>query len=187
MMRRIKTKFAGLFIFGSLSCLTTVQAAVIYVDKDKPCPGSGTSNSPYCNIQAAFKVARPGDVIRIRDSATPYDERAVATRSGTSKAPITVEPDVGHHPKLRYSGRNAHAGVIEIRDADYWQISDLTFDGSGTQTSRFAVHLHAFTRDITGHRIVQNTFRNWGGIGENTKGAAAVRLSRSTTPNNNST
>ena len=139
MMRRIKTKFAGLFIFGSLSCLTTVQAAVIYVDKDKPCPGSGTSNSPYCSIQAAFNVADPGDVIRIRDSATPYDERAVATRSGTASAPITVEPDVGHHPKLRYSSPKAQAGVIEIRDADYWQIRGMTFDGIGTQTSRYAV------------------------------------------------
>ena len=177
MMRRMKTKFAGLFIFGSLSCLTTVQASVIYVDKDKSCPGSGTSNSPYCSIQAAFNVADPGDVIRIRDSATPYDERAVATRSGTASAPITIEPDVGHHPKLRYSGRNAQAGVIEIKDANYWRIRDLTFDGIGTQTSRSAVVLIAYTRDITGHQIIQNTFRNWGGTGENTKGAAAVLLS----------
>ena len=71
---------------------------------------------------------------------------------------------------------------IEIRDADYWQISGLTFDGSGTQTSRYAVLLYAYTRDITGHRIVQNTFRNWGGTGENTKGATALILwSQSTT------
>jgi hypothetical protein len=163
-MRRINAKFAGLFIFGSLSCLAPAEAAIIYVDKDKSCPGSGTSSSPYCTIQGAFNVARPGDVIRIRDAATPYDESAVATRSGTASAPITIEPDVGHHPKLRYSGRNAQAGVIEIRNADYWQIRRLNFDGSGTQTSRHAVLLHAYTRDITGHRITQNTFRNWGGL-----------------------
>jgi hypothetical protein len=185
-MRRINTKFAGLFIFGSLSCLAPAEAVVIYVDKDKSCPGSGTSNSPHCTIQAAFNVARPGDVIRIRDSATPYDERAVATRSGTSTAPITVEPDVGHHPKLRYSGRNAQAGVIEIKDADYWRIKGLTFDGSGTQTSRYAVLLYAYSRDITGHRIFGNTFRNWGGTGENTKSAFAVILRpRFTTGYNN--
>jgi hypothetical protein len=175
-----------LFIFGSFSCLAPAEAAVIYVDKDKSCPGSGTSNSPHCTIQAAFNVARPGDVIRIRDSATPYDERAVATRSGTSTAPITVEPDVGHHPKLRYSGRNAQAGVIEIKDADYWRIKGLTFDGSGTQTSRYAVLLYAYSRDITGHRISGNTFRKWGGTGENTKSAAAVILRpRHTTAFNN--
>lgn len=184
MMRRINTKFAGLIIFASLSYLATAQAEVIYVDKDKSCPGSGSSNSPYCNIQAAFNVASPGDVIRIRDSASPYDEKAVATRSGTSSAPITVEPDVGHHPKLRYSGRNAQTGVIEIKDANYWRIRGLTFDGIGTQTSRNAVVLIAYTRDITGHQIIQNTFRNWGGTGENTKGAAAVALwSRPNTSN----
>jgi hypothetical protein len=185
-MRRINTKFAGMFIFGSLSYLAPAEAAVIYVDKDKSCPGSGTSNSPHCTIQAAFNVARPGHVIRIRDSATPYDERAVATRSGTATAPITVEPDVGHHPKLRYSGRNAQAGVIEIRDADYWRIRGLTFDGNGTQTSRHAVVVHAYTRDIAGHKIVQNTFRNWGGTGQNTNSASAVILRpRYTTAFNN--
>jgi hypothetical protein len=185
-MRLINTRFVGLFIFGSFSCLAPAEAAVIYVDKDKSCPGSGTSNSPHCTLQAAFNVARPGDVIRIRNSATPYDESAVATRSGTSKAPITVEPDVGHRPKLRYSGRNALAGVIEIRDADYWRIRGLTFDGSGTQTSRHAVVLNAHTHDITGHSIVQNTFRHWGGTGENTKSASAVILRpRFTTGYNN--
>ena len=172
----INTKFAGLFIFGSLFCLTPSEAAIIYVDKDRPCPGSGVSNRPYCTIQAAFNAARPGDVIRIRDSATPYNEKAVATRSGTAKAPITVEPDVGHHPKLKNSARHAQAGVIEIRDADYWRIKGLTFDGTGTQTSRHAVVLHAYTRDITGHQITRNTFRNWGGTGENTKAASAVIL-----------
>jgi hypothetical protein len=149
---------------------------VIYVDKGNSCPGSGTSNSPYCNIQAAFNVVRPGDVVRIRNSTTPYDERAVATRSGTSSAPITIEPDVGHHPTLTYSGRSAQAGAIEIKDADYWHIRGLTFDGSDSQTSKHAVLLYAYSRDITGHRIVQNTFRRWGGTGENTKSAAAVIL-----------
>ena len=52
----------------------------------------------------------------------------------------------------------------------------LTFDGSGTQTSRHAVLLYANSHDITGHQVVQNTFRRWGGTGENTKGAAAVIL-----------
>ena len=175
-MRKLNSQLAGLILVGSLSCLARVHAAVIYVDKDNSCPGSGASNSPYCTIQAAFKVAHPGDIIRIRDSATPYDERAVATRSGTANAPITVEPDAGHHPTLRYSGRNAQAGVIEIKDADYWHIRGLTLDGSESQTSRYAVLLYAYSRDITGHRIVQNTFKHWGGTGENTKAAAAIVL-----------
>jgi parallel beta-helix repeat protein len=175
-MRNLKNRLGTLVIFVSLSCTATVHAAVIYVENDKPCPGSGILSSPYCTIQGAFNVAHPGDVIRIRDAGVPYDERAVATTSGTASAPITVEPDVGHHPTLRYSGRNAQAGVIEIKDADYWQIRGLTFDGSDTQTSRYAVLLYAYSRNITGHKITNNTFRYWGGTGENTKGAAAVIL-----------
>jgi len=100
----------------------------------------------------------------------------VGSKSGTSTAPIIVEPDSGHRPILRYTGRSAEAGAIEIRDADHWHIKGLTFDGSGIQTSRYALLLYAYTRDITGHQIVKNTFRNWGGTGENTKSAAAVVL-----------
>jgi hypothetical protein len=185
-MGRLNIKFVGMFVFGSLACLfTPAEAVILYVDKDnKSCPGSGSSSTPYCTIQAAFNVARPGDVIRIRNAATPYDEKAVTTRSGTASAPITVEPDVGHLPRLRYSARNAQAGVIEIKDADYWQIRGLTFDGNGTQTSMHAVVLQAFSRSITGNRIVQNAFLNWGGTGENTKGASALIL-KSNTSNTN--
>jgi hypothetical protein len=175
-MRRINYILISFLIFVSLLFATVVRAAIIYVDKDTPCPGQGASNNPYCTIQRAFDAVRPGDVIRIRDSALPYDERALGTRSGTATSPITVEPDVGHNPTLRYSGNNAQTGAIEIRDADYWHIKGLTFDGSETQTSRHAVLLYAYSRDITGHRITQNTFRYWGGTGENTKGAAAVML-----------
>jgi parallel beta-helix repeat protein len=174
-MRKLNSKLA-MFIFGGLSWINPVEAAVIYVDKDSSCPGSGSSSFPYCSIQRALDVVRPGDVVRIRDSANPYDERAVAIRSGTSSAPITIEPDVGHNPRLRYSGRNAQTGVIEIRDADYWYIRGLTFDGSGIQTSRYAVLLYAHSRDITGHKIAKNAFFHWGGTGENTASAAAVIL-----------
>jgi parallel beta-helix repeat protein len=163
-----------MFIFGSLSWLNPVEAAIIYVDKDSSCPGSGSSTSPYCSIQRAFNIVRPGDVVRIRQSATPYNERAVGTTSGTVSSPITVEADVGHKPTLRYSATSAQTGTIEIRDADYWYIKGLTFDGSGIQTSKYAVLLYANSRDITGHRVVQNTFRRWGGTDENTKSSAAV-------------
>ena len=38
MTPRISSKFAGLIIFGSLSYLAPVQAAVIYVTKTNPAP-----------------------------------------------------------------------------------------------------------------------------------------------------
>jgi Right handed beta helix region len=176
-MNRFKiTLAAGLIALFSLSWLSTVEAAITYVDKGSPCPGTGTSTSPYCSIQRAFSAATAGTTIRIRNSSNPYDENAVATISGTATSPIIVEPDVGHNPKLRFTGNNAQTGAIEIRDADYWQIRGLTFDGSGIQTSRYAIYVYANTRDVMGHQIVNNIFQNWGGTGENTKGADAIGL-----------
>jgi hypothetical protein len=176
-MQRIKKIFfPSLFIFSGLAFFTPAEAAIIYVDKGKSCPGTGTSTAPFCSIQGAFNAVKPGDVIRIRSSSSPYDESAIAKRSGTASAPITVEPDIGHRPTLRYSGRNAQTGVIEIRDADYWRIRGLTFDGKGIQTSRHAIILLAFSRNITGHQIVNNKFLNWGGTGENTREAATIAL-----------
>src|SRR5260370_32818650 len=114
-------------------------AAIIYVDKEKSCPGAGTDSRPYCSIRNAFEVVNPGDDIRIRNSATPYDESAIATRSGTAAAPIIIEPDTGHHPILRYTGKGAMAAVIKLQYVDYWTIRNLTFDGSGVWTSSIAV------------------------------------------------
>jgi hypothetical protein len=175
-MRGINHKLFGSFIFASLVYTGEVQAVIIYVDKDNSCPGSGTSSNPYCTIQRAFNVVRPGDTVRIRQSASPYNERAVATRSGTSTAPIIVEADAGNSPTLRLTQRNAQQGAIEIRDASYWQIRGLTFDGRGTQTSRHAILLYAHSRDMTGHQIARNTFRYWGGTGETTRSAATIML-----------
>src|SRR5262245_44988759 len=90
-------------LFYSLPSL--VEAAIIYVDRDAKCGGNGQSITPYCSIQLAFNNVVAGDTIRIRNSASPYDERALLTRSGKSWAPIIVEPDLGHNPRIRYSGR----------------------------------------------------------------------------------
>ncbi len=160
-----RESFNRLWRFGSAAFLTQICGVLlVYADKF------------IVTRLAGIEAVGGRSGVRIRDSSAPYDERAVAHRSGTSTAPITVEPDVGHRPRLRFSGRNAQTGVFEIRDADNWHIRGLTFDGSGSQTSRYAVLLLAYSRDIAGHRIIQNTFRHWGGTGENTNSAAAVML-----------
>jgi hypothetical protein len=143
---------AALFVLGS------AQAAIIYVDKDNPCPGAGTDANPYCSIQRAFNVAVAGDRIRIRDSATPYDESATAQNSGTSGNPITVEPDIGHHPILRYSGNGATTGVININHS-YWTIQNLTFDGTGVNTSRLGIWIMLGGDHV---QFLTNTLKNWG-------------------------
>ena len=141
-----------------------IQAAIIYVDKDNSCPGSGTSASPYCSIQNAVYLVNAGDTIRIRDAATPYNETILTTRSGRSGAPITVEPDVGHNPTLRNSRNGAQCATFWIRDADYWTIRNLNFDASGQTPCVFgAIMIHATIRNTFGHQIIDNRFKGWGG------------------------
>jgi hypothetical protein len=154
------------------------EAAIIYVDKSNACPGTGTATSPYCSLQNAFNAVNPGDTIRIRNAATPYDQNAVANRSGTATSPITVEPDVGHNPVLRYTGSGVQAAAIQLEDVDYWTVRNLTFDGSGTYTSQYAIWIRANTRNVTGNSIIGNTVLNWGGTTtQNVTGAVAIQVS----------
>ena len=165
------------------SCLTlpalSAHAAMIYVDRDHPCPGTGSSASPYCTIQRAFEhpPLGPGDVIRIRESATPYDERATLGVSGLEGNPVIIEPDAGHAPVIRYTGNGARAGAIEITNQSHITVRNLTFDGTGVQTSDEAIRVIANNTDVTGITISKNTFRNWGGTGLNTQGASPVEAS----------
>lgn len=167
----VLNKFHYLIVaLGVLLLTAPTGARILYVDKDQACPGSGTSGSPYCTIQRAFDNVAAGDTIRIRNSSSPYNENAVATRSGTSTAPIVVEPDLGHNPILRNTvNPGQQRGAIEINGADYWTIRNLTFDGAGLRTSLYAIEIRPLqisnpaARPIKGHKIIGNTIKNWGG------------------------
>jgi hypothetical protein len=147
------------------------NATVYYVNKDNACPGAGTSTAPYCSIQNAFNVAVAGDDIRIRHSTMPYDEHVVAQSSGTSGNPIVVESDdPSNQAVVRYTGNGAVAGAIQVLDKSYWTIQNLTFDGTGVFTSTMAVWVGLSNTarwttgpDLTGIKILNNTFKNWGG------------------------
>jgi len=154
---------SSLLTFLVLFFAAQVNAAILYVDKDSSCPGSGTTGAPYCSIQNAFNVVNAGDSIRIRDSATPYDANSILTRSGSAGSPITIEPDVGHNPTIRYTGSGGQTGAIHVRDASYIIIQNLTFDGAGVFTSRFGIYINAETTDVNGIQLLNNTVRNWGG------------------------
>ena len=169
-MRQIHFLSATLFLFISVSWLTNIQAATFYVGKDNACPGIGTSANPYCSIQNAFNKVAAGDTIRIRDAGTPYSESAVLTTSGTQFNPIIIESDSGHSPTLRNSGANAQTGVIHLADTDHVTIRNLSFDGTGVQTSRYAIAVYANTKHVVGIMISRNTIKNWGGAGENFSG-----------------
>lgn len=164
----------SLIIFIWLFLAAFADGAIIYVDRDQSCPGSGTTTVPYCNLQNAFNVVNAGDSIRIRDSASPYDMTGTLTRSGSSGSRITIEPDTGHNPTLRYTGNDADTGVIYLSTVSYVTIQNLTFNGTGVQTSRAAIMVKPDGTNVTGVEIKNNTITNWGGTQSNV-GSTAVR------------
>jgi hypothetical protein len=160
-----------LLAFILLLLTGTANAAILYVDRDSGCPGSGTTGAPYCSIQNAFNVVNAGDSINIRDSASPYDANSVLTRGGSSGSPIIIQPDTGHNPTLRYTGSGADAGAIEIRNVSYVTVQNLNFDGSGVYTSSYAMKIQPDTTNMTNIQVLNSTFQNWGGSASNVSGS----------------
>jgi len=180
----MSSKVGAILFIGlaaGLSMLVPAQAAILYVDKDNACPGNGLSATPFCSIQNAVNVVNAGDTVRIRDAATPYNETIQSTRTGTAGNPIRVEPDIGHNPQLRNSGNGGQCAVFWIQNADYWTIQNLTFDAIGVTPCVFgAILIHAQNRNVVGHQILNNYFKNWGGPQADTpaaKGMASLVVS----------
>ena len=98
-------------------------AAPVYVDGDAKCPGDGTSETPYCSLQAVRDndPFEPGTEYLIRDAEEPYtdvDNVVTFNRDGTEDEPLTLAPDVGHSPILRHA--------IELANCSHWVVRGLT-------------------------------------------------------------
>ena len=153
-----KLLFTLLFLFFAVN----VYGLDRFVDRDSSCTGdNGDTGTPWCSIQAAFTAAAAGHVIKIRDSASCYDENAILTISGTSSNRITVQPDTGHSPCIRHTGSSLTTGAIDIR-GNYVTVQNLTFNASGISPDRYALVASAISADITGVIFTGNTVLNWG-------------------------
>lgn len=156
----MKRVLSGLLI--AILLAVNAYAADVFVDKDNSCAADdGSSGQPWCTIQAAFDVVNPGDVIKIRDSATCYDANSILTRSGTSGSRITIQPDSGHNPCIRFTSTSTSAGAMEIQ-ANHVTVQNLTFNGASISPSRYALVAAALTADLTGIIFTGNTVLNWG-------------------------
>jgi hypothetical protein len=177
MLRIRKVILAAVLMIGFYP-IVPVQAAILYVDKDNACPGSGTSASPYCSIQNAVNAVNAGDTIRIRNAASAYSETIQTSKSGTSSSPITVEPDAGHNPRIYNSG-NGSACANFFLSGSYWTIQNLNFDATGQNSCIWGAIIIAVQvpGDIFGHKILNNTFKGWGNSTNNTRGMTTVALS----------
>jgi parallel beta-helix repeat protein len=144
---------------------TQADAAIIYVDKDNSCTGDdGTDAEPWCSIQAAALVAVAGDTVRVRDSASAYNETISTFNNGTSALlPIIFEPDVGHTPTLSRVSAGSNNGMFNITDRDWITIRNFNAVGTGLETGKHFVRVNANTRNITGIVVSGNTITSWGG------------------------
>src|SRR4030095_17072349 len=183
-MNSVRKVVLGFVLASGLFLIVPVQAAIIYVDKDNACPGSGTSVSPYCSIQNAVNAVKAGDTIRIRDAASPYSETIQTSKSGLSGSPITVEPDIGHNPILRNAGAGSACATFWLHGS-YWTIQNLNFDATGVNPCLFgAILVHSDVLSNQSIKILGNTFKGWGGpMGEPAaKAMAAVFVSGGANP-----
>ena len=154
-MISVWTAILGFLLTSGLFTMPA-QAAILYVNKDNACPGSGTSASPYCSIKNAVNAVNAGDTIRIRDAATPYNEMIQTSKSGTSGSPITVEPDTGHNPTIYNNGNGSTCAVFWLSDNSYWIIRNLNFDATGQNTcTQGAILIHANNNNAVGHQILK--------------------------------
>ena len=145
---------------GSAQAVTTV-----YVNNTASCPGSGTSAVPYCSIQNALNVARPGADIRIQNTGTTYNEADTLSVSGTAANPIVIESDDhANPPTLTNSvslGNNSYQ--LGLSDTSYVTIQNLKWDGTGLNVAPNAIHV--FTNNaanVVGLNVLNNTINNWG-------------------------
>jgi hypothetical protein len=152
-MNRMWSFILNIALTTGLFVVVPVQAAILYVDNNVACPGSGTFTTPYCAIQNAFNVVNAGDTIRIRTGTSVYDQAAlVVNRSGTSGSPIILEPDTDASFIIRDSGNGALRAAIWIRNSDYWIVRNLTFDDTGINPSLWgALKIEGNSRTITGN------------------------------------
>ncbi|MBN1675782.1 MAG: right-handed parallel beta-helix repeat-containing protein [Kiritimatiellae bacterium] len=145
-------------------------AKVIYVDGDNAGPGTGAANNPYRSLEAAIGALAGGDTIRIRDSATPYDAKAViqgAAKSGTPGRPTVIEADPGHRPVLTRTD-GAHFGPLSLIDVDHMIVRGLTFDGgSVAKSTARALAVYCRNKDAECVAILENRFFRWGKGQEN--------------------
>lgn len=135
-------------------------AAPAYVDGDAECPGDGSSEAPYCSLQAVLDndPFEPGTEYLLRDTEVPYtlesDRVTFNDRDGTSDEPLVIGPDVGHSPILRHG--------ISFSNCSHWVVRGLSFDGSGVSVNA-AIEFFAFGSDEVDMTAEGNSIRNWGG------------------------
>jgi hypothetical protein len=129
---------------GTIPFTARTTGNVYYVDHDQTSTGvgNGSLNNPWKTLNEAVSFMAAGDVLYVRDSATPYSESGgsydgvlnAAERSGTSALPIAVVGYPRETPVIVTTSSNTRAGVAFGAGESYWTVAKLSFvrNGSGS-------------------------------------------------------
>ena len=139
--------FVLALLLSIFTLMGTSFGATYHVDRDRNCPGSGSSNAPYCWLTALQqnRSLQCGDMIFIHASSGKYNETVTFESpncTGSARVTITKAPG-GAKPTFTSTLRSgASVGVITLRDVSGWTIEHLRFsDTSGLQNPKFAIQV----------------------------------------------
>jgi hypothetical protein len=104
--------------------------AAYYVDSNAPCPGSGTTASPWCNVSSVTsKYFIAGDKILLKRGST-FTTGMVLKGSGTSSKYVTVGA-YGTGPMPVIDGKDAAQSVgIQLYNESYVEVKGLTIENA---------------------------------------------------------
>ncbi|KAH7062976.1 pectin lyase fold/virulence factor [Paraphoma chrysanthemicola] len=141
--------------------------------------GSGTSASPYGDIQTAVNAAAAGDVIYLRAGTYKPSKNIQITKSGTRTQPITLRSynkekvilDGENLPGTPYpldaSLPNGERGILHIEKGNYWKFYNLELiNGPYGVYARDASH--NYYELITTHDNYETGFQLQGASSNNT-------------------
>jgi parallel beta-helix repeat protein len=150
--------------------VAVANATIVYVDNSKPCPGTGSTTSPYCSLTFATSAnskLQCGDIIKVRTGSRSYRETIMIDKpSCPDSAPIVVQADNGHLPILTSLAGPQVKALFHLLNVSNWRVEGLIFDGkraggNGTTTPQRALMAQARDIDVTGIVFRQNQVRNW--------------------------
>ena len=163
-MKRLPTFLISMTLLGLASI---ANADVFYADNGKPCPGTGSTTSPYCSLTIATTNRQCGDIIKVRTGAKSYNETIMIDKpSCPAAAPVVVQPDNGHYPVLTSLAGPSVKAMFHLVNVSNWRVEGLIFDGKraggdGTTTPTRALMAQARDLDVTGITFQNNHVRNW--------------------------
>src|SRR5690554_4309566 len=124
-----------------VSCSSTHQSGVYYVDASSSMQGNGSMKSPFQTIQEGVNSAQPGETIVVLPGI--YNESVTTQRNGLPDAPITIRSSISAD-----APENAEPGwTLENQNDRVW----ISYPGRGIDIVHSYIHIDGINVDGMWH------------------------------------